>query len=192
MSTAHGDNDQLGHDFLIHMFAADTMHISSQYAVQSYSDQRETSLTVFSLSYGMVDSLVAFSVAREDSLSGSVSPFPFDTQLYLDGLHYDPLSHTFTAPSAGIYFFSFSVGLDAGKTAEFILYKNLEPFAGIVRRSTSHTGIDSIGRSIMMNLQQGDIVYMVNEAGETARSSSMKETSFSGFKYEPRHRNPVS
>ena len=191
-STAHNNNDQLGHDFLIHMFAADIMHVSSQYAVYSYSSERQTSLSVFSLSYRMVDRFVAFSVAREDSLSGSAAPFPFTTNLYLDGLHYDPLSHTFTAPSAGIYFFSFSVGLDAGKTAEFILYRDLEPFAGIVRRSTSHTGTDTIGRSIMMNLQQGDIVYIGNEAGETARSSTMKETSFMGFKYEPRHLNTVS
>ena len=191
-STAHYDHDQMGHDFLIHMFAAETMHVSSQYAVISYSNVLDTSLTIFSLSYRMVDSLVAFSVAREDSLSGSVAPFPFTTYLYLDGLHYDPLSHTLTAPSAGIYFFSFSVGLDAGKTAEFIMYKNLEPFAGIVRRSTTHNGTDTIGRSIMMNLEEGDIIYLVNEAGETARSSTMKETSFSGFKYEPRHGIAVS
>ena len=183
--------DLRGHDFLFHVFAADTMHISSQYAVRSYYSVWDTSLTVFSLSYRMVDNLVAFSVAREDSLTGSVAPFPFTTYLYLDGLHYDPFSHRFTAPSDGIYFFSFSVGLDAGKTAEFILYKNLEPFAGIVRRSTTHNGTDTIGRSIMMNLEQGDIVYIVNEAGETARSSTMKETSFMGFKYEPRHRKQV-
>ena len=194
-STAHGADDQLGHDFLIHMFAADAFHVSSQYPVYAGSTvavKLANSLSVFSLSYRMVDNLVAFSVAREESLSGSAAPFPFTTYLYLDGLYYDPLSHTFTAPSSGIYFFSFSVGLDAGKTTEFILYKNLEPFAGIVCRSTSHRGTDTIGRSIMMNLEEGDIIYMVNEAGQTARSSTMKETSFSGFKYEPRHGNPVS
>ena len=191
-SITHYDRDQMGHDFLIHLYAADTMHVSSLYPVKSNNDVLDTSVTIFSLSYRMVDSFVAFSVAREDSLSGSAAPFPFTTYLYLDGLHYDPLSHTFTAPSAGIYFFSFSVGLEAGKTAEFILYKNLEPFAGIVRRSTTHDGTDTIGRSIMMNLQQDDIVYIVNESGQTARSSTMKETSFMGFKYEPSHRNPVS
>ena len=190
-STAHDDNDQMGHDFLIHMFAADTMHVSSQYAVRTFTDVLDTSLTIFSLSYRMVESLVAFSVAREDSLSGLASPFPFTTNLYIS-LYYNPFSHRFTAPSDGIYFFSFSVGLDAGKTAEFILYKNSEAFAGIVRKSTTLTGTDTIGRSVMMNLEQGDIIYMVNEAGETARSSSMKETSFSGFKYEPRHGIAVS
>ena len=191
-STAHRNWDQLGHDFLIHMFAADSMHIASQYPVRSWPYYLDTSLTIFSLSYTMVDDLVAFSVAREDSVSGLIYPFTFTTILYLDGVSYDPTTHRFTAPSAGVYFFSFSVGLDAGKTAEFVLYKNFEPFAGIIRRSTTHNGIDTIGRSIMMNLEEGDIVYMVNEAGQTARSSTMKETSFSGFKYEPRHRNPVS
>ena len=191
-STAHGDWDQLGHDFLIHMFAADSMHIASQYPVRSWSNYLDTSLTIFSLSYRMVDDLVAFSVAREDSVSGLIEPIPFTTIQYLDGESYDPTTHRFTAPSAGVYFFSFSVGLDAGKTAEFVLYKNFESFAGIVRRSTTHRGTDTIGRSIMMNLEEGDIIYMVNEAGQTARSSTMKETSFSGFKYEPRHRNPVS
>ena len=140
----------------------------------------------------MVDDLVAFSVAREESVSGLIYPFPFTTILFLDGKSYDPTIHRFTAPSNGVYFFSFSVGLDAGKTAEFVLYKNFQPFAGIIRRSTTHNGTDTIGRSIMMELEQGDIIYLVNEAGQTARSSAMKETSFSGFKYEPRHRNPVS
>ena len=190
-STTHGASDQLGHDFLIHMFAADTVHVSSQYPVNSFPLFLDTSLTIFSLSYRMVGDLVAFSVAREDSVSGLIEPFPFTTILYLDGVSYDPTTHRFTAPSNGVYFFSFSVGLDAGKTAEFVLYKNFESFAGIVRRSTTHRGTDTIGRSIMMNLEEGDIVYMVNEAGQTARSSTMKETSFSGFKYEPRHRNPV-
>ena len=122
-SIAHYDRDQMGHDFLIHVCTRNYVFFKSVCCniMQKHSGHI---FNYIHLSYRMVDSLVAFSVAREDSLSGSAAPFPFTTYLYLDGLHYDPLSHTFTAPSPGIYFFSFSVGLDTGKMAEFILYKN--------------------------------------------------------------------
>ena len=139
----------------------------------------------------MVNETVAFSVAREDTVSGHLEPLPFSTFLYNTGLHYHPLTHIYTAPSDGVYYFSFSVGLIAHGPAEFGLYKNFEPFANIVRKSTIHNGTDTLGRAVMMRLEQGDMIYMVNEAGQTARSSTMMETSFSGFKYQPKHGHMV-
>ena len=190
-STSQDGYDTIGHDFLLPLYAADTLQISSRYPVWGAGGQHDTSLSVFSISHSMINN-VAFSVAREHSLTGFAEPLQFNTYLYNDGLYFDILTNMFTAPSGGIYFFSFSVGLVAGGTTRLSLYKNFEPFVNILRTATSYTGTDTIGRSVMMGLDEGDIIYIVNEDGQTARSSQMKETSFSGFKYEPRHGNPVS
>ena len=190
-STSVHSQEIISHDFLIQLYAADTLHVSSEYSTISIIGSEETSLSLFSITYNMVNETVAFSMAMESTISGHIEPVPFNVHLYNSGLHYHPLSHTYTAPSAGVYYFSFSVGLIANETAEFVLYKNVQPYASIVRKSTIHDGTDTIGRAVMMRLDQGDMIYMVNEAGQIARSSPMMETSFSGFKYEPRHRNMV-
>ena len=183
--------DVISHDFLIPLYAADTLHVSSQYKVISYSDQLYTSLSIFSLTHTMLDETAAFCVASNHTISGYRKPVPFNTYLYNAGRHYNPLNHTYTAPSDGIYYFSFSVGLNAHSEAEFVLYKNYKAYVNIIRSSTTHNGTDMIGRSVMMRLHRGDMIFMVNVAGQTARSSSMMETSFLGFKYQPKHRNIV-
>ena len=181
----------ISRDFLIPLYEADTLHVSSQYLVYSVYNQLDTSLSIFSLTHTMLDETAAFCVASNHTISGYRKPVPFNTYLYNAGRHYNPLNHTYTAPSDGIYYFSFSVGLIAHSEAEFVLYKNNKAYVNIIRRSTTHNGTDMIGRSVMMRLNRGEQVFMVNEAGRTARSSSMMETSFLGFKYQPKHRYMV-
>ena len=190
-STFNNNVDVIGRDVITPLYAADTVHVSNGYRVYSLPNHFDTSITIFSISNSM-DDMVAFSVAREDTLSGSSNPVTFAVSLYNAGYHYDELSHVFTAPSSGVYFFSFSLGLVTGGRANFILYKNDEPFVNILRASTAQTGTDTIGRSVMMELDLFDTVHIANPVGYTARSSELKETSFSGFKYEPKHGNQVS
>ena len=182
--------DTIGRDVITPLYAADTVHVSNGYRVFDNGPEAHTSVTIFSISDSM-DDMVAFSVAREDTLSGSSNPVTFAVSLYNAGYHYDELSHVFTAPSSGVYFFSFSLGLVAGGRANFRLYINDEPFVNILRESTTRNGTDTIGRSVMMELEVFDTVHIGNPAGYTARSSELKETSFCGFKYEPKHGNQV-
>ena len=149
----------------------------------------DTSITIFSISNSM-DDMVAFSVARMESSTGYSNPVKFPVSLYNPG-HYDDLRNVFIAPSAGVYYFSFSLGLIAGVKANFVLYINNKSFVNILRESTTHTGTDTIGRSVLMELNEDDTVHIGNPAGYTARSSELQETSFCGFKYEPRHGNQV-
>ena len=187
MSTAHNGVDPIGRDVITPLYAADTVHVSNGYTVYGYPNQLETSVTIFSISNSMVDEMVAFSVVRLDSFYGRANPVQFLESLYNAGDHYNDFIHAFVAPSSGVYFFSFSVGLIAGGKANFTLYKDGEPYVNILRESTTHTGTDTIGRSVMMELEEYDTVHIGNPAGYTARSSELKETSFCGFKYEPRH-----
>ena len=190
-STAHNYIDAIGRDVITPLYAADTVHVSNGYRVYGYTSYTETSITMFSISNSMVDEMVAFSVVRLDSFHGRANPVQFLESLYNAGDHYNDFIHAFIAPSSGVYYFSFSVGLIAEGTANFTLYKDGEPYVNILRESTTHNGTDTIGRSVMMELEEFQTVHIGNPAGYTARSSSLKETSFCGFKYEPKHGNQV-
>ena len=181
----------MSRDFLIPLYAADTLHVSSEHEVYSWNHQQDTSLSIFSLSHTMVDDTTAFCVARCDTICGFTKPVPFNSFLYNSGQHYNPLNHTYTAPTDGVYYFSFSVGVNAHSKAEFVLYKNGKAYVNIIRKSTTHNGTDMIRRAVMVHLDKNDQIYMVNGDGQTARSSPMLETSFSGFKYQPTHGNMV-
>ena len=168
------------------LYVGDTIHVENVHLVTSTAGYHQTSVTIFSISSCMEDQTEMFSVARTDSVTGAISPFPFNLIVYDDDISYDEFSHTFWAWSAGVYYFSFSVGLNPSSRANFTLYKNDEPYVDIVRLSTIQSGTDTMARSIMMNLEEFDTIHIVNTAGLTARSSDLKETSFSGFKYDPK------
>ena len=135
---------------------------------------------------------MVFSVARNSPLNEAANPVSFNQILVNDNSHYDVSSNKFTAPSSGIYFFTFSIGIPApaGQSqVELVLYLNNVPFTSIIHQPT---GIDVIGRSIMMNLDESDTVHVVNKENSEAYSSQLLETSFGGFKYEPAHKNKVN
>ena len=183
-------DDHIGKDVIGKFTAGDVLHIYSGFNIYFNNRYFGTSLAIFSISNSM-DPPVVFSVAREDDISGSVNSFPFDIILYNEENHFDMVNNHFTAPSAGIYYFSLSVGLVAGGTTDFRFCKNGVPFATLFRNSTTYNGNDTIGRSVMTPLATGDIIQIENFGGQTARSSHLKETSFSGFKYEPIHGKKV-
>ena len=182
--------DIIGRDVITELYAEETVHVSTSHPVHGGSSQ-DTTLTIFSITNSMMNQPVAFSVAREDSISGSADPVPFGVTLYNAGFHYDLFSHAFIATTPGVYYFSFSLGLIAGGRGYLSLHKNFEPFANIRSDKTNHNGTDTIGRSVMMELDRDDTIHIVNPYQYTARSSELKETSFCGFKYEPKHGNSV-
>ena len=184
------DYDHIGKDVIGQFTTGDVLQIYSGFSIYFNNDYFETSLVIFSISNSM-DSPVAFSVANEDDISGTMHPYPFDIILYNKENHFNISGHHFTAPSAGIYYFSMSAGLYAGNNAHFIFCKNGVPFASLFRNSTTYNGNDTIGRSVMTSLGTGDLIQIRSFGGQKARSSNLKETSFSGFKYEPKHGNRV-
>ena len=191
-STSHSSVDSIGMEVLRFLKAGNTVHISTLFTIFSYEDYMQTAITIFSISKIMKEGAAAFSVAKVVDISGYKNPVSFGTYSYNVYNHYDKGKFKFIALSAGVYYFSFSVGLHAGGRARFYLYRNTSPVCNILRDSTTHTGTDTIGRSVMIELQKGDMVYIVNLDGYTARSTGLKETSFTGFKYEPKHGNQVN
>ena len=185
----------IGRELVIQLVSADSLKISTTpYNVISGS-ALETSITIFSLSDSMTkpNSTVAFSVFREDTLCGWADPVSFRQVLYQSGNSYfDMDRQRFEAPSSGIYYFTYSLGLVNAGRANLALYKNDETIVTALRTATSIGGDDTMGRSVLIHLDKGDTVRLVNDVAKTARSSSLKETSFSGFKYEPATASSVS
>ena len=182
--------DHIGKEVIGKFTAGDVLQIYSGFTMYFNNQYFETSLVIFSISNSM-DPLVVFSVANEDDISGTMNPCPFDIILYNEENHFNISDHHFRVPSAGIYYLSLSAGLFAGDSADFRFCKNGVPFASLFRTSTIYNGNETFGRSVMTPLGTGDIIQIRNFGGQKARSSNLKETSFSGFKYEPKHGNKV-
>ena len=188
-STAHTGPDTTSRDLIVGLSAPDSIYVSSVY--QTYSGlYYYTSLSLFSICGIMKEPAVAFSVARDSPTYGFLDPVTFNVQLVNEGSHYGS-SHRFTAPFDGIYYFSISVGLSSGRTANLTLYKNNKPLANVLRLSTAHNGSDTLSRSIMTSLKKDDTIHVVNQENRYVWSSSSLETSFSGFLYSPAHGTPV-
>ena len=187
-STSHNNYDTLSFEVLTSLNPRETLHVMS--GTPLFADgERQTGITMFDLSNAMIaQNLVAFSVARNGSLSGYANPVQFNVELINPGHIYDTASYKFTAPTQGIYYFTFSVGLVARGTANFFLYRNNAPFMNLYRNPASHSGYDTMSRSVLIPLQANDKVFMVNNNNQVAWSSTQRmQTRFSGFKYEPRH-----
>ena len=178
-------------DLILNVGPSDTLHCTSSTGYYD-SDTGHTGIGIFNVAELMSpDDLVVFSVARNSPLREAANPVTFDQILVNDNSHYDVSANKFVAPSSGIYFFTFSIGipLPAGQSqVEVLLFLNNAPFTSIIHQPT---GIDVISRSIMMSLDQSDTVYVVNKADSVAYSSQLLETSFAGFKFEPVHENKV-
>ena len=183
--------DTIGREIMVDLTAADRIHVSSGHGTYS-STNYYTSLSIFSVTDAMGPFPVAFSVARDQPVTGFTNPVAFNIVLANEWFYFDTINHRFSAPITGTYYFSFSVGLFEQSTADFVLYVNEDPFVNIIRSSTVHSGTDTIGRSIMMNLNADDTVHIVNNNNQLALSSEALEISFSGFLYSPAHGTKVN
>ena len=182
------DRETTARDLMLELKSAETLHVST---TTGLSNSESSSLAIFSISDIMKENLTAFSVFRNSLIAGFVDHIPFRKLLVNEGSAYDTFTHKVTAPSTGIYFISFSAGGVERQQTHITLHKNLQPVLDLRRNSTS-TYIDKVfARGIMMKLNQGDTLHLSNGANSISLSSELKETSFSGFLYNPSHRIQV-
>ena len=184
--------ESTGKDIILRLKKSETLHFTTSTGLYSDSDAL-TNIAIFNIAELMSsdNDPVVFSVARNSLLHGTANPVTFNQVLFNDYSHYDVSTNKFTAPSSGIYYFSFSVGVTNQSPVEFMLYVNDVPFTNIICESTARTGTDVIGRSIMMNLNKSDTVH-VGSKGRVAWSSDLLESSFGGFRYYPVYAKTVS
>ncbi|XP_053187204.1 complement C1q-like protein 2 [Scomber japonicus] len=127
---------------------------------------------------------VAFSLGLTDD--GLIGPFNTDITLKFSkvftnfGQGYNPKTGLFTAPVRGAYYFSFTTMDNRSNVyRDFYLYHNdkrvLDSF------NFSANGLESVSNSLVIQLEKGDVVYLVLPAFCTVYDSNRDHTTFNGF-----------
>ena len=142
---------------ILNLGPSDTLHCTSS---TGYFTSRFgcTSIGIFNIAKLMLSDAPVSSVALDYTLASNT--VTFDRILVNQHFYYDALINWFTART-GIYFFTLSVDVPAPAAespGEFMLYLNKVPFTTIIHQLT---GIDVIGRSIMIYLNESDIIWFI-------------------------------
>uniref|UniRef100_A0A672GY71 Si:ch211-142d6.2 n=1 Tax=Salarias fasciatus TaxID=181472 RepID=A0A672GY71_SALFA len=113
-------------------------------------------------------------------------PFGTDTTLIFRrvitnvGEAYSPYTGIFTAPVAGVYYFTFFYQAQAYYPNQLYLYKNNEPVVLTEDQWTYFDSSDNGGNAVFLQLQRLDRVYVLMGGGSYVSDSSY-HTTFSGF-----------
>ncbi|XP_034055959.1 complement C1q-like protein 2 [Gymnodraco acuticeps] len=128
---------------------------------------------------------VAFSAGLTDS--GSVGPFKTDITLKFSkvftniGQAYSPTTGIFTAPVRGVYYFRFNMWESRRSTyTSVVLYHNNQRkmrLSDYIDRS----GVVSASNAMVLQLEKGDVVYIVLPSNYGVRDDSHNRIIFSGF-----------
>ncbi|XP_053176347.1 scavenger receptor cysteine-rich type 1 protein M130-like [Scomber japonicus] len=127
---------------------------------------------------------VAFSLGLTDDRQ--IGPFNTDITLKFSkvitnfGRVYSPTTGVFTAPVRGAYYFSFNI-LDTRSNTwrDVYLYHNNKRVLTSHNYSV-HSG-ESVSNSLVLQLEKGDVVYLVLAAGHTVYDDGNDHTFFNGF-----------
>ncbi|KAM3590301.1 uncharacterized protein V6R79_007172 [Siganus canaliculatus] len=128
---------------------------------------------------------VIFSVATGGG-NKAIGPFRTDTTLVYKtvitniGSAYNPATGIFTAPVAGIYYFTFFYNAGGSDIVSLELMKNNEIIVSIHEYKSSADSDDSGGNAAFMQLQQGDQVFVRLNANSHVWGNGYFST-FSGF-----------
>ncbi|XP_034088630.1 complement C1q-like protein 2 [Gymnodraco acuticeps] len=128
---------------------------------------------------------VAFSTGLTDA--GSVGPFTTDITLKFSkvftniGQAYSPTTGIFTAPVRGVYYFRINAWEDSGQT-----WTGVELFHNDQRKMRFNDyndggGYVSASNVILLQLEKGDVVYIVLIGNYSIYDDSYNRTIFSGF-----------
>uniref|UniRef100_A0A3B4UKN4 Complement C1q tumor necrosis factor-related protein 3-like n=1 Tax=Seriola dumerili TaxID=41447 RepID=A0A3B4UKN4_SERDU len=143
----------------------------------------------FDLTIVIKRTMVVFSVKAEEG--GAYGPFDTDRTMTYNtvitniGNAYNVSTGVFTAPVAGVYYFTFFYHAGGEHVSKLILHKNKEPVVmtsdhnGKVTRCNSETA-DNGGNAVFLKLEKGDKVSVQLPAGAHVWASE-GHTTFSGF-----------
>ena len=126
---------------------------------------------------------VAWSVHRTTGSSTPLKPVDFEVDIN-EGGHYNSTTHQFTAPVGGIYLIHINVAANQGQEITFGVYKNMLEYFNIHRTITNSSGVETLGRALLMELSRGDTLHV--EASNAIYGDANKQNSFTGLLLFPR------
>ncbi|XP_027893839.1 caprin-2-like isoform X2 [Xiphophorus couchianus] len=132
--------------------------------------------------------IIAFSAATGGS--GHIGPFDTDTTLIYRkliinvGNAYNQHTGIFSAPVPGIYYFTYFYHAGGSQVVNLSLMKNNEEVVTTYDHKTSHDVADNGGNAALLQLQQGDQVYMRMHANSHIWQND-HITTFSGVLLRP-------
>ncbi|XP_053199470.1 complement C1q subcomponent subunit C-like [Scomber japonicus] len=118
--------------------------------------------------------------------TGHIGPFKTATTMIYKavltniGGAYSESTGIFTAPVAGVYYFTFFYHAGGGHRVQLLLYKNNENIARVDEHQSNTDTADNGGNAVFLQLQQGDQVYVSLNANCHVWGGSNVST-FSGF-----------
>ncbi|XP_053180767.1 heavy metal-binding protein HIP-like [Scomber japonicus] len=127
---------------------------------------------------------VAFSLGLTDS--GQVGPFNTDITLKFSkvitnfGQVYSPTTGLFTAPVRGAYYFSFTT-LDTRSSVWRRVYLYHNDKRVLFSYNFSASSHESVSNSLVLQLEKGDVVYLVLPASYSVFDNTNDHTTFNGF-----------
>ncbi|XP_053195823.1 liprin-alpha-2-like isoform X1 [Scomber japonicus] len=131
---------------------------------------------------------VAFSLGLTDD--GQIGPFNTDITLKFSkvftnfGQGYSQTTGVFTAPVKGAYYFSFTTLDNRGVVSTRVfLHQNDKKVLSIHNHNAN--GWENVSNSLVLQLEKGDMVYLVLPAGHTVFDDTRNFTSFNGFLLYP-------
>ncbi|XP_030286444.1 complement C1q-like protein 4 [Sparus aurata] len=126
---------------------------------------------------------VAFSASMNKG--GAYGPFNTDVTLGYNKVYtnigdaYNSSTGVFTAPVKGVYHFSFFYHAGGHSQSGLRLYKNSEMIVRTSDHQSISDGADNGGNGVVLQLQQGDQVYVSMPANHHVWAAD--HTTFSGF-----------
>ncbi|XP_030286075.1 complement C1q-like protein 4 [Sparus aurata] len=126
---------------------------------------------------------VAFSALIEKG--GAYGPFKTDITLAYNkvltniGDAYNSSTGVFTAPITGVYYFNFFYHAGGKHASKLELFKNSEMIVRSSDHKSDSDGADNGGNAVVLQLQQGDQVYVHMPANHHVWAGD--HTTFSGF-----------
>ena len=126
---------------------------------------------------------VAWSLQRDASLTAPDSNLEvtFDSIEVNEGSAYNETTNEITISVPGYYFMHVNAGALSGLRVDMRIMRNSTQEAVLRRDSTTHQGVDTLGRSVLAYLDRYDVITV--EIGEDSGvfSNVNHQTSFTGF-----------
>lgn len=183
-STAHKRDSQCRSGMLF-LEEGVSVKLRNDGAMTLSDDQYQTQWSAFSVSDSMLGNTAFAATLTAPFMNGGTVQFN-DIYINENNVFRTDL-HEYVCRETGIYLFDLSVGLKANQYIRVEIQRSItQPKSfELTRTSTMHNDIDTLGRSVLLNCQKNERVFLKLLNGELYGSSNDIMTSFSGFKYDP-------